>query len=279
MYNNKLAVAIKVNGKVLREFKDTVYVPFGTEYEILLKNLDTVRAQVNVKIDGNDIGIKNIVVPAKGEVTLERFAINGNINVGNRFKFIERTGAIESHRGIKVEDGIVEVDYQFEQQVIHETTTVHHHVNHTYDHYLYRQYYTGPVYSTGGCFEGNSVTSIGAGINNVRAMNSTFNAAGRSLLSAKATNSIDGTATMDCFYDAGITAPGSLSEQKFTHVAAFALNSTKHSIVLKLLGTKEQQMVIQPVMVNTKVHCSSCGKQNKATSKYCSDCGTSLVVV
>ena len=29
MYGNKLAAAIKVNGKVLREFKDTVYIPFG----------------------------------------------------------------------------------------------------------------------------------------------------------------------------------------------------------------------------------------------------------
>ena len=47
MYESKLAAAIKVNGKVLREFnKDTVYIPFGSEYSILLKNLNTKRAIV-----------------------------------------------------------------------------------------------------------------------------------------------------------------------------------------------------------------------------------------
>jgi hypothetical protein len=34
MYSNKLAVAIKANGKVLREFKDEVYIPFGQEYSL-----------------------------------------------------------------------------------------------------------------------------------------------------------------------------------------------------------------------------------------------------
>jgi len=41
MYESKLAAAIKVDGKVLREFKDTVHIPFGSEYTVLLKNLNT----------------------------------------------------------------------------------------------------------------------------------------------------------------------------------------------------------------------------------------------
>ena len=36
MYESKMAAAIKVKGKVLREFKDTVHMPFGGEYSILL---------------------------------------------------------------------------------------------------------------------------------------------------------------------------------------------------------------------------------------------------
>ena len=55
MYGNKLAAAIKVNGKVLREFKDTVYIPFGAEYTILVKNLETKRAIVNIFIDGENV--------------------------------------------------------------------------------------------------------------------------------------------------------------------------------------------------------------------------------
>ena len=43
MYLNKVAVAIKSNGKVLREQGDNVYIPFGSEYSIQVKNLNSVR--------------------------------------------------------------------------------------------------------------------------------------------------------------------------------------------------------------------------------------------
>jgi len=57
MYSNKLAVAIKSAGKVLREFnKDEVYLPFGKEYSIFIKNMNSVRALVKVTVDGTDIG-------------------------------------------------------------------------------------------------------------------------------------------------------------------------------------------------------------------------------
>ena len=57
MYESKLAAAVKVKGRVLREFKDTVKIPFGSEYSILLKNLNTARALINVFIDGeNQVG-------------------------------------------------------------------------------------------------------------------------------------------------------------------------------------------------------------------------------
>ena len=39
MYNSKLVSSIKANGKILREFKDTVYINFGAEYASLLKIL------------------------------------------------------------------------------------------------------------------------------------------------------------------------------------------------------------------------------------------------
>ena len=115
MYNNKLAIALKARGKVLREFKDTVYVPFGTEYSILIKNLNTVKVAVTVSIDGTDAteGCRLIIDPNK-EMDLTRFIKNGNLNTGNRFKFIERTSSIEDHRGIKVDDGLIRIEFEFQ---------------------------------------------------------------------------------------------------------------------------------------------------------------------
>jgi hypothetical protein len=54
MYSNRFVCSVKVNGKILREQSGTVTLPFGCEYEILLKNLNSRRAMVSVSVDGKD---------------------------------------------------------------------------------------------------------------------------------------------------------------------------------------------------------------------------------
>ena len=115
MYNEKLAVAIKSNGKVLREFKDTVYVAFGSEYAITIKNLNTVRALVHVFVDGKNTTPDGLVIGVGQSIDYERSLANGSLTTGNKFKFIERTAGIEQHRGIKLEDGLIRVEFQFEK--------------------------------------------------------------------------------------------------------------------------------------------------------------------
>src|ERR1700721_1628098 len=106
MYSNKFVASLKVGGKILREQSGVVALPFGAEYGILLKNLNSRRAQVKVTVDGQDAteGTK-LILPANGSINLERFIKNGNLKTGNKFKFIERTSKIEDHRGIKEDDG------------------------------------------------------------------------------------------------------------------------------------------------------------------------------
>jgi len=79
--------------------------------------------------------------------------------------------------------------------------------------------------------------------------------------------------------DVGITVAGSKSTQSFTTTTIGTLEIEKHSIVLKLLGeTPNNKPVLQPVNVKMKPKCSTCGKQNKATAKFCTECGTSLEI-
>jgi hypothetical protein len=94
MYANKLVASLKANGKILREFKDTVYIPFGSEYSFLLKNLNTKRALVNVFIDGEDMTPGGLVINAGQEIDLERSIKNGNLKEGNKYLF--RISAINS---------------------------------------------------------------------------------------------------------------------------------------------------------------------------------------
>src|ERR1700676_1587045 len=103
-YRKNFVCAIKVNGKVLRESSDRVELPFGSEYGVLLKNLDSVRMQARISIDGKEATGWLIIGPNQS-IDVERFV--EDLDRGNRFKFIERTERIEEHRGIKAEDGLV----------------------------------------------------------------------------------------------------------------------------------------------------------------------------
>ena len=275
MYNQKLIASLKANGKILREYKDTVYCPFGQEYSILLKNLNTVRAVVNVYIDGENVVPGGLVLNAGQEVDLERSIKNGNLTEGNRFKFIERTGAVEQHRGVKLEDGIVRIEYQFEipRPVMHVTDNF----------WLKSSGYdrsTNQVGTTNATFNVNGImrsVDYSAGESMKATASSAINSTLQTMnISAMAAH--DGMATMD-WNDAGITVPGSKSEQRFQTATIGALDPQTYSIVLKILGeTPDNEPVRKPVTTKHKPKCVTCGKQNKATAKFCTECGTALEI-
>jgi hypothetical protein len=77
---------------------------------------------------------------------------------------------------------------------------------------------------------------------------------------------------------AGITVPGSVSEQKFETGSWFPTDGQKHAMVLRLFGEMAGAPVVAPVTVKTKPVCSTCGHHNKWDSKFCSECGTGLVL-
>lgn len=287
MYNNKLAIAVKSNGKVLREFKDTAFIPFGSEYSLLIKNLNTVRVQVRVDIDGTDAteGATLIIAP-NSEMELTRFIKNGNLKEGNAFKFIERTAGVEKHRGVGVEDGLIRVEYQFEQLPIPTIWPTERWVKKQtevwvkeYDQFrdCYGARSIGDVQlKSSGILRGMSGTM---GVAQNAAVNQAF-ASSASYSTTDAPPTLSTTATSTSFNDAGITVPGSVSDQQFKLVSSFPVESTKHVMVIKLLGeTEGGQPIVAPVTVKAKPKCTTCGHVNKAKSKFCSECGTSLTIV
>lgn len=303
MYANKMAVAIKTNGRVLREHKDTVFIPFGSEYQITMKNLNTTRALVNVFIDGTNIVEGGLVLNAGQEVDLERSIINGNLTAGNKLKFIERTKAVEDGpRGIKLEDGLIRIEFQYE---------VPRPVLNIGDQYWSKNIVgsTGITrdmfYATNGTSASGVSGSLSSDRFSVSASGSTsqmnVNGVMRGVdyskgettkaVAASATSATlasmgikdmeahDGAATMDWMptNDVGITVPGSRSEQKFATTTMGTLEAEKHTIVLKILGeTPDNKAITEAVTVKFKPECPSCGKLNKAKSKFCVECGTGL---
>ena len=271
MYQSKLVASLKANGKILREFKDTVYIPFGSEYSFLLKNLHTQRAVVNIFIDGDDVVEGGVVLEPGREVDLERYIKNGNLTEGNRFKFIERTAAIEEGpRGVKLEDGLVRIEFQFEKPYVPPQWN--------------NSSWIGSV-SGSTTLASYNVNGMMRGVDFSKNGEITAQAASASVDKYCADNGIinkieahDGMATMD-WNDVGITVPGSKSTQKFQTVTMGVMETEKHSMVIKLLGeTPDNKPVLKPVTVERKPKCVTCGKQNKAHAKYCVECGTALEI-
>jgi hypothetical protein len=282
VYKNLFASAVKVNGKVLRETQETVTIPFGSEYSVLLKNLNSVRSMVKVSVDGQDATEGTwLVIQPNSNIELERFIRDGNLQAGNRFKFIERTEQIEAHRGIKSEDGLIRIEYKFERKT--EEVPVKRY--RCYDEWVpvERPYYPswyqsglkGSYANAFGGVLGNSVTTVGTASNtsetvqfgqNVMAMNCT--------LTKSAETERSGWRTQD-FNDNGITVAGSESSQRFTATSWFDTEAS-NVLIIKLKGSQAGSKVIT---VQDKPKCDICGKYNKATSKFCDQCGTALILV
>lgn len=293
MYQDKLAVAIKHNGKVLREDSDKVYVPFGSEYTILLKNLNSVKCQFRIFIDGEDATGALVVMPNTSS-EIERFIKNNNHESGNRFKFIEKTQQISDFRGDNVDDGIIRIEYQFEKRYQRQDGFLGH--NDSYNNPYWNGFPKTPNYNNtyGGSFTGtytvgNVVDSatMNSGIidANMTQTSVTYGADDNQKSFTRSMNTVT-TASMNAINtvvqsavsEKGITVPGSESNQKFVYTSAFPLENEKHVLVLKLVGEVAGQVVEKPVTVNTKPDCTTCGRRNRATNKFCVNCGTSLTI-
>lgn len=258
MYGNKLAIAIKHNGKVLREHKDTVYLPFGQEFTILIKNLNSVRASVRVTIDGQDVlNGTSLVVQPNSETELKRYLNGTSTTQGNAFKFIERTASIEECRGVKIDDGIVRIEYQFEERVDQPKLTQ-------------------PITTWPSDYDrrfGGLPTP-------------TFTLTDRTLRSSYDSGliahaaSISDSKLYNVVSEAGITVPGQVIEQAFQPVGWFPKEQAIHALVIRLLGESPQgNKVEQPITVKHKPKCVTCGHLNRHAAKFCTECGTSLTVL
>lgn len=315
MYKDKLIVAIKHNGKVLRENKDLILLPFGSEFSVLVKNLNNRRVKFTLSIDGaNALDDTEIIVNANSEIEIKRFIRNGNMEEGNAFRFVERTKSIEDGpRGVKIDDGIIRLEFWFEKEKPEiDMDKIY------WDNYKYRDYYQqGPFYRQPliyGPFYRNTTSGIiggGPASGQIIRGNEIFcsTQASTAQLSSATLNSgnvkaqslnsiISDTMQEVCktatsvlsdndqeitkkdisvpINDVGITVPGSKVEQKFATVYGFVPETTSHVIILRLAGMSGETVIEKPITVATKPKCVTCGKLNKAVSKFCTECGTSL---
>lgn len=280
MYQNKIVAAIKVNGKVLREDKDTVTLPFGCEYSILVKNLDSVRAQFTVSVDGQDAteGVR-LILESNSSIDLERFIKNGNFDAGNRFKFISRSPEIEEHRGISADDGLIRIEAW--KELVYKFTPPSLPVAPKWPTYprspIWMNHPVGSRVRPGQPQMRGAPTMDckGAGGSSIGGQSLGL----RSFMGAEASANVVGASASLTQSDVGITVAGSESHQKFHASSGFDLEPTSTVIVLRLKGDVNGEPISKPITVDVRPICSSCGRTGKPLSKFCDRCGTALQIL
>lgn len=290
VFSNQFIAVITCQGKILRELyynqESKIRIPFGEEYDIRLKNLSSLRAVVDVSVDGVDALNGSRLVLAAGEThDLEGF-MNGNV-VRNRFKFIKKTEQIADYRGDRIDDGIVQVKYQFEKEPTYfePVKVIHHWPKYPEPWYPYRN----PCWPS----HGNEIT-YGTKCN-TRLQEETKTGYGSLLRSGPggsscASQSISNDADFcteqnlvsrdldSPVSDEGITVKGSQTNINYSMTYLGELYPDVNTIIFKLVGETitGHKVVRTPVTVRTHLTCPTCGTRNTSRNRYCSNCGTCL---
>jgi len=287
-YKDLFVAEVKVNGKILRVKNNNVYLPFGSEYTLLLKNLSSKKASVNVSIDGQDVlDYHSLILEGDEQTELEGF-LRGT-TARNRFRFIHKTKQIQDHRGDRADDGLIRIEFAFEkpkpepkiEKVVRE---VHHHYpSQPWTFTTYNAYDPGWVIS-------DSLTDDNDGSSTAGSKSSSSEHGGRTMAFAcAAAGPVPTASKIDAnvrrvgvenvttpLAEEGITVKGSECNQEFRYSSIGSLEQSQ-VIVIQLKGLTETGNDVQePITVQKKFICSSCGKSSKSSFKFCPECGTFL---
>jgi len=280
MYKQKFVAAIKVGGRILRENNPVmmlprdkgsiVQLPFGSEYSILLKNLNTKKARVDITIDGEDVLDGNSLLLDPKETSELKGFMNGN-TVKNRFRFIEKTKQISDYRGDRIDDGIIDITFSFEEPV-HQSTRILRKLLETGKDDVWKQpfdypyIYDKPMYNTSDC-RGRGI------VDTTQIANCILNS---SNVSQHYTENNCLYSSCNHINEDGITVKGTQIHEEYDN-GFIGRTGEQYNIVLRLIGRNSKNQIIQkPITTKTKLVCETCGTPNKSSKKFCGECGTCL---
>lgn len=257
-YSDKMVVVLKHDGKVLRDVQGTVKLPFGSEYTVLVKNLNSVRGAIALDIDGKDaLSGYRIILEANEEFELRGFMEPDGV-VRHAFRSIQKTQEIAAHRGDRIDDGLLRVTFEFERP---SEPAVSPYIN------------TAPWFKViGGTTTANRPASSN-GFSSFSTPDVSWFVSQEPAYMARAFCAED---TSEPAPEEVITVKGSDQHQTFG-VTSFSGDGVKHVIVFKLVGEAAEKPVQAPVYVKTKIECPTCGRPCKSHFKFCTNCGTRLV--
>jgi hypothetical protein len=245
-FKNNFIVDIVCDGKTMRVKNGEIKLPFGSEYSVFMKNIDSRKAVASLYVDGKDVldGNLRVVMPGSS-ITVNGF-MKGSEST-NKFKFTKKTKRISKYRGDFPDDGIIRVEYWFEK---HRPEIIE-----------------KPWYTNGNL---KSKSTDVYGINDYSTSNTYFGNYDTTVYSSSLCSSN--------FTEDGITVNGSKLDESFVYADVGTLEDTSSVIAIRLVGydIKRKKKVLKPVYNKTKLVCQVCGTKSKSSVNYCRHCGNNL---
>ena len=284
MYQEKMVVCLKNNGKILREKEGIIQIPFGSEYSIYIKNMESRKAKVKISIDGVDVlNGQSLLINPNETTELEGF-LNDCI-AKNKFKFIPKTKEISEYRGDKIEDGLIRVEFWYEK-----LKPITQHINQVFNPnpnpwwVTYKQptYDISPTWTTNtnlNCSNSTNIVNKSMQMDCLRSFDN--NVCQTSLTSNCSTSDItaQNCSSLNSIksFDDGITVKGEEISQQFKYGNIGVLEENSHVIILRLVGFNDiGDKVEKVVTVRDKLQCRICGKVSGSSGKFCDRCGSYL---
>lgn len=269
-------IAIKVNGKTLREDNGKVYLPFNTEYEIFIKNLTLLRVGASVEIDGTDVTNGLVVIDAKDDVTLKRMILGNDLTNGPAFKFVSLSSGQVQDPSEK-ENGYIKVSFFPEKYPTFDTLyyktpgTIYndHGLGDLFDYrdgggMVSPSSFSDPSAASKGIFRGDT-SSRGIVGNTISSPSALYSSTMSDQVNV-CSDAVVGTSQL------GATVAGNKVSQSFTSIR-FSYHPVAFTVMtLRLLGN------VEPVLVKDtrSKFCHNCGVKVKLGYRYCSNCGALL---
>jgi hypothetical protein len=262
VYKNNFIAVVKHKGRIMRDRNGVVRMPFGSEYSILLKNKDSRTAIARISVDGEDVmGGHRYIIPGKSQRELTGF-LKG-LNATHKFRFIKKTKQIARYRGDRLDDGMVEVEFWYEQAVT--TPWV------IYD--AGKECWPDPPdYTFGDSTAGRFQSSFTSHSTNFHQVQSS---------SPRIKSSITTSCNVSTpKRDEGITVKGSKAHQNFQYGNVGTLESHSSTIIIRLRGTVRKRGKTRPVKkviaTRSRIQCTTCGRKWRSHLKFCGNCSTAL---
>ena len=268
MYQEKMVVCLKNNGKILREKEGIIQIPFGSDYSIYIKNLESRKAKVKISIDGVDVlNGQSLLVNPNETTELEGFL--SDCTAKNKFKFIPNTKEISEYRGNKIDDGLIRIEFWYEKlkPITQQINQVFNPINPwvTYKQPIYDY---NPTWIT----VTSNTTPKSVQTDCLRSLNNNICQTSFTAQNCSLNNSVNLKS-----FDEGITVKGEEINQEFKYGNIGVLEENSHVIILKLQGFNDiGDKVEKIVTVNDKLQCRICGKVSGSSSKFCDRCGSYL---